>query len=213
MDSRITKYKCVPFGELNYCPLHNICYQRDMTTSIEYGEQYFKTYVSYENTETSKRLNSGRISITEKYCSSLLDIGIGSGEFIKESRIDVYGYDVNPLGVEWLTQQMLYCDPYSGMPDVSGLTFWDSLEHIPDPSNLLDRMQSGQYAFISMPIFADVLKVRKSKHYKPMEHYYYFSPQGLEVWMRDCGFDLCEVSDFESQAGREDIFTFVFCKT
>jgi hypothetical protein len=212
MDKIIEGYMSVPFGELNYCYKNDIMYQRDMHISIEYDKHYFAKYVSHENSEIARKLNQGRTSITEKYCLKILDIGIGSGEFIKKSNIFTYGYDINPVAIKWLMERQIYVDPYTNMPEVDGLTFWDSLEHIPNPGQLLSLIPSGKYVFISLPIFNDLLKVRSSKHYKPNEHYYYFTANGMIGWMKDSGFDLLEMSDFETRAGREDILTFVFKK-
>ena len=98
------------------------------------------------------------------------------------------------------------------MPNVDGLCFWDSLEHIPNPSALLSRINSGQYVFISIPIFDDLAKVKQSKHYRPDEHYYYFTKDGMIKYMTDLNFKTLDISDFEISAGREGIYTFVFRK-
>ncbi len=212
MDPLIQSYPSVPFGELNYCLTKGIMYQRDMTVSVAYDKHYFETYVRLEKTDISKKLNDGRTSITQKYCNSLLDIGVGSGEFIKQSKLLVYGYDINAVGVRWLREGGIFRDPYQEMPQVDGLTFWDSIEHIPNPNELLMRMRPDCYAFISLPIFTDLLLVRQSKHYKPNEHYYYYTAHGMINFMTDSGFQLVELSDQESRAGRENILTFVFKK-
>lgn len=212
MDRVIKQYWSIPFNELNYCPNEGIMYQRDMTTSVEYDKDYFEKYIKYENTNIAKGLNEGRTAITEKYCRSILDIGIGSGEFIKASKIKVFGFDINPLAVKWLEENNIFADPYKNMPDVNGFTFWDSLEHIPNPHELISLIPSGFYIFISMPILNDLTKIRNSKHYKPNEHYYYFTSNGMIKWMQDYGFTLIEMSDFETRSGREDITTFVFNK-
>lgn len=212
MDQIIKNYPSIPFGELNYCHEHGIMYQRDMTTSVDYGESYFEHYVKIENSDIANKLNKGRTEITEKYCQTLLDIGIGSGEFIRASKLKVYGFDINPVGIQWLKEKELYLDPYASPPQVDGFTFWDSLEHIPEPHKILALVPQGKYIFVSMPIFVDLLWVRKSKHYKPNEHYYYFTGSGMVKWLTDSGFEIVEVSDLETRAGREDILTFVFKK-
>lgn len=212
MDRIIMTYPHAAFGELNYCFKHGILYQRDMNASVEYGESYFQHYVEIENSEIAQKLNKGRTGLTEKYCQSVLDIGIGSGEFIKSSNIKVLGYDINPLGVKWLKDRDLFFNPYEEDIEADGVTFWDSLEHIPQPDHLLDRIKKNTFVFISMPIFTDLVWIRKSKHYKPNEHYYYFTADGMVNWMLDHGFDVVEVSDFETVAGRENILTFVFNK-
>ena len=212
MDPIIQKYNSVPFSELSWCNDHGIMYQTDMSTSVDYAKDYYEKYISYEKTEIATKLNEGRTKITEKYCNNLLDIGIGSGEFIKESKIPAYGFDINEIAVKWLKEIGLYVDPYNKMPDVGGLTFWDSLEHIPNPNALLSLVKSKQYVFISIPIFDNLFNLKKSKHYRPNEHYYYFTANGIVKYMKDSGFSVVEIDDFEIKSGREDIMTFVFQK-
>jgi SAM-dependent methyltransferase len=212
MDQIIKTLPSIPFGELNYCFNHGIMYQRDMNSPVDYDKNYFEDYVRKANTEIARNLNAGRTSITEKYCKSVLDIGIGSGEFIKSSNIRVFGFDINPVAIRWLRQAKLYCDPYTSMPEIDGVTFWDSLEHIPDPGSLLSLIRQDCYVFVSIPIISDLLKVRQSKHYKPNEHLYYFTSSGIIEFMFKHKFDIIEISDQETKAGREDILTFVFQK-
>lgn len=212
MDETIKSYTSIPFGELNYCYKHGIMYQRDMSKSVAYDNHYFEDYVRKENSDIAKKLNAARTSIAQKYCESVLDIGVGSGEFIKSASIPVFGYDINHVAIRWLRQQSLYRDPYNEMPNVQGLTFWDSIEHIPNPGALLNLVKKDCYVFVSVPIFSDLLKVRESKHYKPDEHYYYYTAEGLITYMADNGLAICEVSDEETKAGRENILTFVFQK-
>lgn len=212
MDSIIKQYNARQFEELSWCQKEGIMYQTDMSRSVDYGEDYFNKYCNYEETQIAQRLNQGRTSITGRYCNSILDIGIGSGEFIKNCKIRAYGYDINPLGIQWLKDKDLYINPYESMPNVDGLCFWDSLEHIPDPNALLSKIKSGQYVFISIPIFDDLGKIKQSKHYRPDEHYYYFTKDGMIKYMTDSNFKILDVSDFEILAGREGIYTFVFRK-
>lgn len=187
-----------------------IAIQKDRTQSVEYGEDYFEKYIKYEGSSTSNSLNASRVAVTEKYCKSILDIGIGSGEFIKSSKIKVYGFDINELAVKWLKFHRLYANPYKDMPDVEGLTFWDSLEHFPEPQDILKIIRPNQYAFISIPIISNILKVKENKHYRPNEHYYYFTMTGLISYMKWSGFKFIEHVDAEIKAGRKDIVTFVF---
>lgn len=210
MDLIIEKYIATAFDELSWCKAEGIMYQTDMTQSVDYGIDYYKNYVTLEATEIANKLNACRTAITQKYCNSILDIGIGSGEFIRSSSIKVYGFDINPIAIKWLQDQELYLDPYVEMPNVEGLSFWDSLEHIPNPNALLSLIKDGQYAFISLPIFEDLEKIKQSKHYKPNEHYYYFTKDGMIKYMTDSNFKLIEINDDESKAGRENILTFVF---
>lgn len=188
-------------------------YQRDMSAPIEYDEKYFQHYVECEDTEIARKLNEARISLSHKYCNCILDMGIGSGEFIKKSTAKMYGYDVNDVAIEWLLGKNIWANPYEEIPeDVEGLTFWDVLEHIRQPSELLKLVRPGTFVFISLPTFTDLTKVRTSKHYKPNEHLYYYSITGLIKFMAFCNFELIELSDAETKAGRQDITSFVFRK-
>jgi hypothetical protein len=50
----------------------------------------------------------------------------------------------------------------------------------------------------------------RSKHFRPTEHYWYFSRDGLVFAMKGCGFALVAESNVETELGREDIGTFAF---
>jgi len=211
MDRIIGEYPSVAFGELSFCYTKNLLYQTDMSQSVEYGKDYFDHYVKLTNTDIANELNAQRVALTEKYqCKSVLDIGIGSGEFIENLRCLGYGYDINPYGINWLKSRNIYIDPYASIPKhIDAVTLWDTLEHIPLPSSFLEMVQD-QYVFISLPIFNDLMKIRQSKHYKKNEHYYYYSTSGLINVLNDNGFKLLEISDMETVAGRESILSFVF---
>jgi hypothetical protein len=214
MDKVIAKYPYREFGEdLNYCYEHGLMYQRDMTRTVEYDQSYFENYVQREDTEIARLLNKARTSLSEKYCGCIVDVGVGSGEFIKKSKIKVYGYDINPVGVEWLKKKGLYVDIYKSVPEeVEGFTLWDTLEHIPNPQEFFAVVEPGEFLFVSLPIFDEIEQVRRSKHYKPYEHLYYFSHDGLVRFLQDSGFDFLESNNDETLAGREGIGSFVFLK-
>ena len=126
--------------ELDWSPCFQVAFQHDMSVSVYYDINYFDKYKNYENTPIARRINAFRTRITEKYCRSLLDVGIGSGEFITRSRIGYLGYDINEAGVAWLKERGLYANPYESFPGVEGVSMWDTLEHIRDPTDLLVRI-------------------------------------------------------------------------
>jgi hypothetical protein len=214
MAGRIRHYESVVFGPgLRHCPNEGIVYQEDTSTPIEYGDGYWDNYTKYEHSSIAEALNEFRTSITEKYCSCVLDIGVGCGTFIKKLSIPCYGFDINPRAVEWLLKKGIYRNPYNDIPvEVGGLTLWDVLEHLPNSDDLLTILPLGMYVIVSIPIFEDVRKVRESKHFKKNEHYTYWESKGLKTYMKDIGFDLLETRDDETRIGRESIKTFVFEK-
>ena len=202
--------------DLILLPEYGMAYQEDRTKSVSYGKKYWKKYINYEGKPIAVAINKGRVRIAKDHrCRCLLDVGIGSGEFIKSTNeIVIYGYDVNEYAVKWLRKQNCYKNPYiAPLAIFDGLTFWDSLEHIQEPVELLRKIPKGMFIFVSIPIFKDVYCIRDSKHYRPNEHYWYFTDKGLRTWMNSHCFDFIEMRDFEIRAGREDIFTYVFKKT
>tara|TARA_B100001778_G_scaffold334879_1_gene348562 strand:- start:5859 stop:6512 length:654 start_codon:yes stop_codon:yes gene_type:complete len=212
-DSIIRIKPSFEFGSLNILNDLTVAYQRDMSASVDYGQDYFSKYTSYEDTDISKRLNNFRTSITSKYCNSVLDVGIGSGEFIKKYKNKAFGYDINPYAIKILKQKNIYVDPYlDNLEGIDGFTMWDVLEHIKNPDILLNKIPKTKIVIVSIPIFDNILKVKQSKHYRPNEHYYYYTSIGLINFFDQMKYTIIEVSDQESVCGRESITSFVFRK-
>ena len=151
-----------------------------------------------------------RFNFVERhYRGPLIDVGIGSGAFIELRRgrgRTTYGYDVNPVGIAWLEERMLLVDPH--LVAFDAVTLWDVLEHIPDFQSLLANVR--EWVFLSLPIFCDAEHALRSKHFKPEEHYWSFTRDGLVAAMKMCGFVLVTEGTMETQLGREDIGTFAF---
>lgn len=207
MNDIISRFPYHKDGDLNICLENGVAYQRDMSMLIEYGPDYFENYQLRAGTEIAKKLNAGRVAFVEKYFKGeLLDIGIGCGEFI-ESRPNTFGYDINPVAIDWLMKKGLYRDNFS---EFYAFSFWDVLEHVPDPSQFFRNMGRGTWVFISIPVFDDLTRIRESKHYKPGEHLYYFTVTGFLHWMQKYAFDFAGMSGFEMEAGRQSIQTFAF---
>ena len=213
---KIKNYPYEEFGDLNYCYEHEIMYQRKMNGTVSYDKSYFNNYVNLKGSNIANKLNGGRIKLTEKYTNGpILDIGIGSGEFIEKSKLQVYGYDINPYGIEWLNNNQIFIDPWEYPQSILSLfdfTFWDSLEHMQDPGKILKIIPTFCYIFVSIPILNNIENVFNSKHYKPNEHFFYFTKDSFINYMFEYNFKFLEISDFEIQAGREDIYSFVFMK-
>ena len=195
-------------GDLALCHQHGIAYQRDRGFVVDYGREYWNKYVGYENGDVARKINAGRMALVSKYVGigQAVDIGIGSGEFIK-NRPNTYGHDVNPIAIEWLKQHELWADR---LEEFDAFTFWDVLEHVPEPETYLSRVPLAGHVFASVPIFSTLDGIRRSKHYRPGEHLYYFEEYGFVNWMEWMGFLLLDSQDFEIKAGREAIYSFAF---
>lgn len=177
-----------------------------------YDDDYFNTYVEREKTEIGKKLNEFRINLVNEYIKGkVLDIGIGSGFFIRERR-NCLGYDICPRAIDYLKSKNLWYDPYEIDQidhNIKGVTFFDSLEHINKPGLLLNRL-NNQHVFISMPIFKNLDHILKSRHFKPKEHCYYFTMQSLLNYMKTYSYEIIKIQDDETRIGRENIVTFTF---
>lgn len=211
MDAIIASYPAVADRDLMLCADHGVAYQRDIRAGrVHYNGEYFDKYVGYEGAPIALAINKGRVDLVDRHVgreAPVLDIGIGSGEFIK-SRPTTFGYDINPKAVEWLKACKRWSD---GFPAFAGFTFWDVLEHVEDPEeDYFRRMHAGAWLFVSLPIFDDLTRIRESKHYRPGEHLYYFTERGFTDWMAQHRFQFVERDDFETRAGRDAILSFAF---
>ena len=120
-----------------------------------------------------------------------------------------------PESVKQLKDDRIYVDPFLNIPhDMDGVTFWDSLEHIEynNMIGLLANIPKKTYTFISIPIMKSIATLEDSKHYRPDEHLFYTTYDGFFMLMEDNGFEFIETGRGEIEAGREDIWSFVFRK-
>jgi hypothetical protein len=208
MDRFMVSLSAIEDHDLMLCLKDGIAYQRDQSELVEYNGSYFDKCASYRGQEIANKLNAGRIAFVRKHYGngSVLDIGIGSGEFLQH-RPGTYGMDVNPVAIRWLLQNNLWADD---IETFHAFTAWDVIEHVPTPGHYFDRMRVGAYLFASLPIFPDLRRIRESKHYRPGEHLFYFTECGFVDWMMWHGFTHLETQDFETQAGRDSILSFAF---
>lgn len=170
-----------------------------------YDQAYFAKYLRYETTQLGRELTRARVALVDRYTDGVvLDVGVGSGAFVK-ARPNTFGYDVNPSAVQYLRALDRFAVPADGW---EAMTFWDSLEHIADFQPLLAAVR--RLVFVATPIYADRLAAVKSKHFRPDEHFWYWTRDGLRRHLGFYDFDLVEEIDTETRLGREAIGTFVF---
>lgn len=197
-------------GDLMLCQQNGVAYQADHSQLVEYGADYYAKCASYEGQDIAEKINAGRIALVARHltASRVLDIGIGSGEFIKK-RPNTFGFDVNPVAVEWLKKNKLWAQ---NLDDFAGYTFWDVIEHVPEPETYFNHIKLHACLFTSIPIFYGLQTIRLSKHYRPGEHLYYWTEDGFVAWMNTHGFMRLETDCFEIEAGRESIYSFAFVR-
>lgn len=216
MNSRIQHFPAVRDRDLMVCAGQGVAYQADMSVDcVSYGDDYLRKCAAYEGTTIARLVNAGRVSLLRRHARSgvrVLDVGAGTGEFVRAARaagFQAFGYDVIPAAADALRVFGLYSREVVA---VGALTMWDSMEHMEDPGEWVDRTPVGAALLLSLPIFDDLSEVRQSKHYRPGEHLYYWTARGLVQWLRSYGFMLLERSSHETAAGRESIGAFAFCR-
>jgi hypothetical protein len=209
VDSFIAEFGASADADLMLCRHHGVAYQRDMSIRVPYDETYFNKCAGYEDQEIARKINSGRIDLVNYHVgngAAVLDIGIGSGEFIRK-RPNTFGYDINPKAEAWLRERGRWHD---GFMLFRAFTFWDVIEHIETPDDYFMHMAPNSYLFTCLPIFEDLSRIRESKHYRPGEHLYYWTERGFIEWMKLHRFTVLARQAFESDAGRDSILSFAF---
>lgn len=176
-----------------------------------YDQAYFDEFRRRAATDLGRDIMRARVGFVARHYSGILcDVGIGSGAFIearnRRRRNNTFGWDVNPLALKWLDDRGILVDP--NLVELPAISLWDVLEHIPDFSRLLGN--AGTWIFLSLPIFRSVEHVLASKHFKPNEHVWYFTTDGLIEMMKHYGFSLIERNSMETELGREDVESFAF---
>lgn len=214
MDRLIKRFEALADDDLMVCAHRGVAYQRNMARGrIAYDAGYFGAYQAFSGSGIEQALNAGRCAMVARHAgsgTSVLDVGIGNGSFLRAALACGYearGLDVNPVAIEWLKAEKLLA---TDVRDFDVVTFWDSLEHIEEPESALQGIKKGAVVLVALPVFDDIGAVRASKHYKPGEHLYYWTPDGFVSWMALYGFRLLERSDHEVSAGREAIGAFAF---
>ena len=175
-----------------------------------YDAAYWAKYEEYALTEMGRRLTALRCDLVSRHAgdrATVIDVGIGCGDFLVHRGGETFGYDINPVAVAWLKDRFAFRDPHDQPADA--LTFWDALEHIPDPGPILANARG--WVFCSLPIVPGDGPPRLDwKHLRRDEHCWYWTRAGFIGWMAAHGFECVEHGTPESLAGREDIETFAF---
>lgn len=179
-------------------------------SDFPYDDAYFDKYSEYEKTEFGKKLNDWRVDLVRRFSNgAVLDVGVGCGTFLKAYE-SCWGYDVCPKAVNWLRENNYFLSPYNGdLSFIDTVTFFDSFEHIDDLGLIMEKIK-WKKIIMSIPIFRDRHDAIRSKHFRPNEHFHYFTINALISFMRSYNQRCVWVSDYESTLGRDSIISFCF---
>lgn len=130
----------------------------------------------------------------------ILDYGCGPGWFRawRPSDLIVDSFDIGNYPQTGINEM-----------DYDLICFWDSLEHIPDLSEIFWLLSRTKYVAISIPIKPKNVLMEKWKHYRPYEHLSYFSLKELDEFFEKRGFRNIKQNQNECPP-REDIWTILY---
>jgi SAM-dependent methyltransferase len=186
-----------------------------------YDQAYFDAYRRIANDPIGIALNEFRAGLLWDYLpeaecpgpevATVLDVGVGDGAFLRMAgqilslgQCKLLGADINPAAITYL-EELGQLGSIEDGADV--MCFWDSLEHFRDPRVPLRTCR--KLALVSLPTFTSAEQAVTSKHFKPEEHFWYFTPWAFRQFADQEGFDVIDQRETETVLGREGISTFV----
>lgn len=168
---------------------------------MEYNVDYFDHLLrnTREYGEKIAKIRWDFVSICKP--NTVLDYGSGVPWFraFKPNNIRVDTYDIGPF-------------PQTGIDFNIGydlVTFWDSLEHIPNMSIIESVINKAKYIALAIPIKPDDVVLKNWKHFRPGEHLHYFTFEMLDEILGSSGF-VRKVSEPVECPPRIDIMDFIY---
>jgi hypothetical protein len=166
-------------GLLHVCEVQGWAYQSDTRTSIIYDDEYFKERHRYEKTYIYKKIKQECIKLVDAFCEEqVLEVKIGDTNIMKKVRKSTY----------------------------DGITFWDSLDRLQNPGEILWSVLLDVFVFVSIPIIKDLSEIQSTEHFKPNERYYYFTKDGLVYYFEQLNYNLIQIDELA------ETYLFVFQK-
>lgn len=161
--------------------------------------KYDATYVSTYDTESYRRENDKLQALRYGFVvachghtpGKILDFGCGNLAFVKFASQGSWavGYDIT--GLPGTTKELQPAPVY---------TFWDALEHVPDPAGLIKSIECDTIC-ISLPWCHYERNGQEWfetwKHRKPNEHLHHFNAASLQRFMFNLGYEKVAISHHE----------------
>lgn len=176
-------------------------FQSDLSVTMDYANNYVSARYNPSQHPISQmaHLRAGyALSKVDGlgFGGRVLDVGYGSGEFLKTLRkigCEVYGIDIH--GEDYGIDEV----DFSTDLEFNLMTFFDSIEHFDEFDSIFKI--TAQNIIVSIPRRTEkFLKAPTTwRHYRPGEHLHYFSTQSLSALMMRNGYWL------ESESNIEDL--------
>lgn len=215
-------YRCISCGVVRTTHSYNV---------KMYAEGYAKNYVRYSATDVNTPLNLFRLGLVSRWLKQrdrILDVGCCVGEFLRfaEHWYETVGFEPNKVAA---TMARKRCDSKI-MTELNGsigqvhcVTLFDVLEHMEDPRGFLaylckEHLFPGGVIVITTPNVEVIPAwneeaLRAWKHWKPTEHLFLFTEEGLSRIASSLNLEVLHVgheeSDIRPGNPNGDILTFV----
>jgi SAM-dependent methyltransferase len=153
--------------------------------------------------------------LTARRPGTILDVGCGDGTFLDflPTGWRKFGYEPSSLGRRILERKndISFYDFVAEPPIKQGfdvITFWQSLEHIPDPARALRTVKKilneGGMLFISVPNFGSWQANFFGRcwfHLDPSRHYHHYTAATLKKLLAEEGFQIDHVGTLSFEYG------------
>ena len=135
----------------------------------------------------------------------LLDVGCGKGYFVRacvDRGLNAWGIDLSVTGIEFARKKLHLKAHQGSLADLKNelglfdaVTFWATIEHLPDPIRMLrdisDILKPSGRLFLDTGLgddWLDRLLPGRVQWYDPPQHLYVFSRGGLQAALAKAGF-------------------------
>lgn len=139
----------------------------------------------------------------------LLDVGCALGFFLDEARddFDTYGVEISEFAAEYAREKLglqvttgRFLDIEFESESFDCITFWDVIEHLPDPTLNLKKahnlLKSGGLLVLSTGDIGSFGAKLMGEHWHlllPPQHIYYFSQETIKKLLEKTGFEVLEI--------------------
>jgi len=225
-NSEYRMYKCCDCLTVFLFPMPSVSFLNNFYARFHESYEHGGGYELFE-AATCRTFSKKIEIIRQKFCDPngklrLLDVGCGKGYFVKaciEKGIDAQGIDLSPTAIKQAQMMGLPCrtgrveDFDSDMPQFDVVTFWATIEHVPDPLETLTRMTSlvkpGGHLFLDTGVgsdWLDYLLPGVVQWYDPPRHLFVFSRKGMKCILEKAGLTVISIdANFESSTARRFI--------